>query len=183
MANPGARDILETLQAEYEIKKILYRYCHANDRGDYDMMQSCFHPDAFDDHGLGTGRVSIAEFVQFTKTNALERQGRKMHFLGNVLIEVRGEIAAAESYFVAFVNQLERERRGGGFYALAGRYLDRFERRQGEWRIAFRRVVYDWSHQWEAGPTWEGRLLTFGTRDESDPGFALFGELSQLLTE
>ena len=63
------------------------------------------------------------------------------HRICNVLIEVDGDVGRCESYLVA-VTRLRHQGREFD-WVLAGRYVDRFERRLGEWRIAQRTVVYD----------------------------------------
>ena len=54
------------------------------------------------------------------------------------------------------------------------RYVDRFERRDGDWRIAHRVVVTD-SARTDAVAPWQGTSpissLTRGTRDHTDPVF------------
>lgn len=69
--------------------------------------------------------------------------GRAMHFLGNVLIEVEGNIAFAESYVLAF----RTFSRDGQPYnrTRALRFVDRFERRDGQWRISERVAVDEWN--------------------------------------
>jgi hypothetical protein len=63
--------------------------------------------------------------------------------VGNVLVEVEGDVAYAESYFISYLG-LERD--GAPWTrARGGRYVDRFERRGGAWRIALRVMVDDWS--------------------------------------
>jgi hypothetical protein len=58
------------------------------------------------------------------------------------LIEVDGDVARSESYLVAY-HRVEHD--GREFDSLLGaRYVDRFERRSGEWRIAQRSVIVDW---------------------------------------
>ena len=57
----------------------------------------------------------------------------------------------------------------------AGRYVDRFERRDGEWRIARRTVVHDWSRQLPTAPESLGLPLAGfaqGRRDRTDPVYA-----------
>jgi hypothetical protein len=78
------------------------------------------------------------------------------HVIGNILIKLDGLTAAVESYFYGIqrgkVKGVVRDT------VASGRYLDRFERRQGEWRIKERIVVTDWfreypdSADWTAGP-------------------------------
>lgn len=66
-----------------------------------------------------------------------------MHLLGLPMISLAGDTAEVETYAVAF------HRRRGGAGTLEDdvwgvRYLDRFERRHGEWRIARRTMIRDW---------------------------------------
>jgi hypothetical protein len=53
---------------------------------------------------------------------------------------------------------------------LGGRYVDRFERRDGEWRIAARITVHDWSRIDPVTENFEhaGRFRQ-GTRSTDDP--------------
>ena len=48
---PRVRELLDAEQ----IRDVILRYCHAADRGDWDLARSCYHPDALDDHGIFSG--------------------------------------------------------------------------------------------------------------------------------
>ena len=66
------------------------------------------------------------------------------------------------------VNQPDGKTIGAG----GGRYLDRLERRDGEWRFALRRLLMDWSFQvprdgW-LGEDWDKAC---GARDHSDASY------------
>jgi len=61
--------------------------------------------------------------------------------LGDSNIELDGEVARCETY-VTVVVRIPQET-GALDWTHAGRYVDRFERRNAEWRIAYRTVVYD----------------------------------------
>ena len=70
---------------------------------------------------------------------ALATMDQTHHLLGNILIHIVGDNADVESY----VHALHRVQRPGGEpydVVIAGRYVDRMQRRDGEWRI-FRRIV------------------------------------------
>ena len=153
------------LLAENEIRKVLLRYCRGVDRLDRDLVRACFHEDAVDSHGNFEGDVdSLLDWMW----GVLTKFDTTMHFVGNMLIEVEGELARAETYGVAFHRgEPEKPHRNliNGF-----RYVDRFERRDGAWRIARRTVVTDWTRvdvpeQW--WPTPEGILC--GKRGPDDP--------------
>ena len=58
---------------------------------------------------------------------------------------------------------------------VGGRYLDRFEKRDGEWRIARRRYVLDWSRNGASTAQWDGpmygNLKRHGARRPDDPSY------------
>jgi len=64
-------------------------------------------------------------------------------------------------------------------FMMAGRYLDRFERRAGEWRIFERQVVLDWSDNWPSTEVSDqGMFETLrprGSYGRSDPFYEFFG--------
>lgn len=74
-------------------------------------------------------------------SNSPPSKTTSMHNICNVLIEVGGDIARCESYVTVIV-RIPQDGRAVD-WTHAGRYVDRFERRDGEWRIAYRTVVYD----------------------------------------
>ena len=47
-------DVLLFLQ---QIADVIYRYARGIDRLDFDLVRSCYHPDAYDDHGSFKGSV------------------------------------------------------------------------------------------------------------------------------
>ena len=93
------------------------------------------------------------------------------------MIELRGTEAAVESYFSAW------QRQPGPDGALvevhmAGRYVDRFEKRDDEWRVADRIVVFDWVEERPAPTTSEaerfGHRQPIGANCPNDPVYGLF---------
>jgi hypothetical protein len=118
----------------------MFRYCRGIDRGDADLTASVYQPGALDRHGPYCGPAGAPFATQFIPK--LERAQGLQHLLGNMLIELAGEAARVETYFVATYREKENVERVGW---VAGRYLDRFERRDGTWLIAKRTVVHDWS--------------------------------------
>lgn len=138
-------DKLSQLVARAEIEDCLCRYARGVDRRDWPAVRACFHEDAVDRHGEFHGTAD--EFVDWVR-NRHAAVPFAMHFLGNSLIDFRDEnTAAVETYFIAFQRR-ERTAADGSVEGtdadVFGRYVDRFERRDGGvWRIARRSVVYD----------------------------------------
>lgn len=128
---------IETLIARQEIHDALMRYCIGIDRADLQLVLSAFHEDALDNHG-GFDEVAVE---RFTRTVVEGASMWTSHNTGNILIQVDGTTASAVSYLTAW----HRFAIDGQEYdwVIAGRYVDRFEKRNGEWRIAHRTVVYD----------------------------------------
>src|SRR5207245_5846534 len=85
---------------QQEIHDALMRYCRGVDRGDAELIASSFHADAVSD--LGTGPVS-AHASAARIVEGLNKMGTSMHFIGNVLIEVEGDVAYAEAYFISYL--------------------------------------------------------------------------------
>jgi hypothetical protein len=102
------------------------------------------------------------------------------HTLGNVLIELNGEFAGVESQFIACIRC--RHNDGEVDWLMGGRYVDRFERRDGVWRIADRTVVYDWSRVDPVEPSPAGfTAATYldraehGARTKADYSYSVLG--------
>ena len=168
--DPRIEQRLIQLLDERDISDVLHRYCRGADRCDRELMASCFHDDAIDDHGnwIRSGR-QVPEHVV---TAILPGSARAMHFLGNLRIEVEGDTAFTESYLLAF-RAFERD---GRAYTRtrALRFVDRLTRRNGEWRIAERVAVDDWNRIDEVDePMPEGAHFRYSAKDRSDPVYAM----------
>jgi hypothetical protein len=132
-------DIQALLDRE-NIREVIQRSCRALDRADLELFRSCYHEDAWDDHGYYKGPVA-----NFTPSAIARAPHVKnvMHNITTVLIDLQGDRAWTEAYYVAYLRTsqdgVEKD------ITFGGRYVDRFERRNGEWKIAHRLTVYDWS--------------------------------------
>jgi SnoaL-like domain len=136
---PEARDPeIQRLLDRQAISDCLLRYARGIDRHDSELARSAFHDDALDRHGQFVG--SPAELVDWGNSTHADVWVAHQHFLVNQTVEIDGDVAHAETY-VLFV---QRRKSGDTVDFGGGRYVDRFERRDGEWRIAARVVVIDW---------------------------------------
>jgi len=144
MTEMSDEEFLAQLKAEREITKTLLRYARGSDRKDFELMGSAYHPGAIDHHGPCNG--SIENFVEWCHGHH-EKYDTMMHMLGHPLIEWQGDIAFTETYCLIF-QKLKPEATYAGEVSIdvfiACRYVDKFECRNGEWKIAERNVVYDW---------------------------------------
>jgi hypothetical protein len=156
------------------IRDCLYRYSRGIDRCDMEMLRSAYWPDAIDDH---TGfRGDREEFIAWAYPR-LRSMEQNVHMIGNILIRLDGDKAAVESYLWS-VSVVGGETRRAVF--VCGRYLDKFERRNDEWRIAGRLVVHDWFRdhavpgEWEIGP-FDMKGLERGTIQPNDKSYNWLG--------
>jgi hypothetical protein len=132
------------------------------------LLDPAFHDDAEDDHGNFRGSKQDA-LAALRKSAANPDVTASVHHIGNILIDLRGDEAFVESYFMAS----QRRAEGGKLWTRmrVGRYLDRFEKRDNVWRVASRKVIDDWSRLDEVVQTAQevGPANNHGTRGIDDP--------------
>jgi hypothetical protein len=131
---------VEELLAKQEIQELSGTYMRGLDRLDPALLRSVFHDDAETDYGFFQGGPDA--FVAMAM-GALRDHAANHHMLGQVNVRLEGELAFGEVYFQAF-HRIAREGRDVDLF-ISGRYVDRYERRGGIWKIAFRAEVNDWA--------------------------------------
>lgn len=167
-AAPLAPDLLAKINvvvAEHEIRKLLLTCCRGIDRGDANMVMACFHEDARVDYGYFAGPASILV--------ASAPRNPSTHYLANCLVDVVDRTATSESYILAC--QVVDPDGVPHTRVRSARYLDRFERRDGEWRIVSRVLIDDWSRLDPIGAVLEEVGQHRGTRSSDDPSYFLIG--------
>jgi len=146
--------------AKVEIQDLLACYCRAINRCDESLLRSVFHRDATVCYGPFNGPAS--EFCSDV-FGSIRSFDSTLHSIGNNLIEMKGDLAFGETYFVAFMI------RGSGADAIditvGGRYLDSYVWSDGRWWIRTRLVSIDWSR--EVPPTGQDRNLLQGTAPQT----------------
>ncbi|MCU1398141.1 MAG: nuclear transport factor 2 family protein [Acidimicrobiales bacterium] len=163
---------VERLIAESDIRDVCLRYCRGIDRRQFDLVRSCYHPDALDEHGdfLGT----VEEFVAHAE-RSLQRFESTVHFLGNILVEVddSGALARSECYAVASHRLAATSEKPARDHVVGLRYIDDFERRDGTWRIADRVCAFEWTRTDPVTPGWSFTdAFRLGRTDGEDVVFA-----------
>jgi ketosteroid isomerase-like protein len=142
---------LQDLLDKDAIRDVIMRYTRGIDRFDLDLARSVFHPDSIEMHGPFEGRShDWIDMFDPSEFQEIERH----HCLGQSIIELRGDVAFCETY-VVLARGLPRDGQEPNLVLIHARYVDRFERRDGEWKIAHRNAVIDYaSHLTTAD--WEG---------------------------
>jgi ketosteroid isomerase-like protein len=185
---------LQELIDRKRVYDVLTRYCRALDRCDVDLMRSVYWDDARDDHGVFNGGAQ--EFAEFIIREIQEWFEVTMHAIMNVHMELKGDVACTESYLFAYHRVRGDRRKVGeifgskylaGFdwskvdgvphvFLYGGRYVDRLEKRNREWKIAHRQVVMDWNHNEISTAIWdEGIFKTLTLRGQRGGGDPVFG--------
>ena len=143
---------LDILLVKQEISDAMMRYCRGIDRHDEDLIRSVYHEDAYDDHGFGGGAPAWDMAKAYGQPSSVYKAAQ--HFIGNLLVEVDGETAASETYFIA-LQRFEHDEMDYDF-VIAGRYLDRWERRDEVFKISRRTLVWDWMRTDPVRTPWPG---------------------------
>jgi len=154
------------LAARRDIADACQRYMRGQDRLLPDVQLTAFHDDAYVDCGLYAG--SAAGFVDFAQ-GFLRDLKASQHLIGQQQIEVHGDTADGEVYFMAWHRIVEQGEEKDLF--VCGRYVDRYERRDGEWRISKRHELIDWARTDATSDDFmkaNAHLLRLGGRGEGD---------------
>lgn len=129
---------LETLLERQAILDCQTRFSRGMDRFDRDLFLSAFHRDA---------TIAAGEFVGgpealYDWAAQLHEQGQVAthHNLLNHTCDIDGATAHTETYYL-FVGR----NRDDSNWIAGGRYIDRMEKRDGEWKIVMRSNAIEWS--------------------------------------
>jgi hypothetical protein len=128
------------LAARRDIYDAICNYMRGQDRLLPEVQRHAFHDDAFVDCGMYAG--SADGFVNFAQ-GFLAAVKYSQHLIGQVHIQVEGNIAHGEVYFIAQHRVVEAGVEKD--LIMAGRYIDRYEDRGEGWKIAKRRELIDWA--------------------------------------
>ncbi len=165
---------LDEALSKVAIHELAMTYCRGVDRADKALLASIFSEDSTVISGVvnGTGAEfaeTICEFVQGNLDFCF-------HSVANEWIEVSGDEAVGEHYIIAMVSA------GGTDTMTGGRYIDRYVRTDGTWKIKERTFVVDWdrsdpsTHQDDG--FYEG-LEQHGRWGREDPVYALWSSLDR----
>lgn len=165
----AARDVMiQQLLDKEAIREVLWQYCRAIDRLDADLLRSVYWPDAYDDHmGMEFTGENVGELLTKAMRDTMDIT---THGITTVNIALDGNFAGSESYSTSVHRHTVNGEQKTMFTIT--RYIDRFERRAGEWRIIHRVVLVDLTghlgHE-------HFDVKTKGRRDRSDPSYVVLG--------
>jgi hypothetical protein len=88
------------------------------------------------------GRLEgVGEIIERTR-KALQLLDASQHLIGSITVTVDCDVASSLAYFQA--QHVRQDTPGGGLYAIAGTYDDRWVRTPDGWRIESRTQTYTW---------------------------------------
>ncbi len=137
------------LAARAAIADVLALYCHAIDRGRWTLLDQLFHDEAT--YSFGPIDGSWREFVAIARS-MIDPLIVTHHQLGQTTYLIDGSRASTETYMTS-THRIPADAAPGGAFpgrgeiyeaVIAGRYVDQFECRDGEWRITRREGIIDW---------------------------------------
>ncbi|MET0251361.1 MAG: nuclear transport factor 2 family protein [Novosphingobium sp.] len=172
---------IEVLLDREAIRDCLARLARGEDRRNADAISASFWPDARTDYGVFEG--SFDEYLAWVVPGA-DAITNTQHVLGQSVIEIAGDEAWVETQVISYhrVDMGEGERDT----CIGGRYLDRFARRNGEWRIVQRTMLYDWFEDWGQAIDWSQGVMGlpfsaehFSGRVRNDYSERFFGRLAR----
>lgn len=160
---------MQEVQDRQAIFDCIKRNSRGNDRFDVDLVTSSYHDDGV--HELGEKEISGRQYGEHANNAHGRLFDATLHNVTMHACEIKGDVAHAESYSLGVF--LDKGAETGRI--LAGRYIDRLEKRDGEWKIALRRATVEVAIEGKAtlpnGVPLPGSRFLRGNRDASDPSY------------
>lgn len=133
--------LLQEMLDEYQLRTLVHAYCRAVDRGQLESLRNLYHLDAEDSHGAFS-EGSADDFIgQLAAARPYLRS--MQHHVTTVNFAIDGEVAEGEIYTIATHTLIAGDRDVD--VVVGGRYLDKYEKRDGSWKFTERATVTDWA--------------------------------------
>jgi hypothetical protein len=120
-----------------EIQELMVRYARAIDTQDYDLLDTCFVPDAHVDYTASGGTKGPYPEVRAWLEKALAPFATMMHMVGNTTLELDGDKANSRTYVI---NPMGFPNPDGTLhmFTVGAHYVDKLVRTGEGWRLAER---------------------------------------------
>ena len=160
---------VQYLTDRQDILDCLVSTSRGNDRFDKDLIVGGYHEGGI--HELGSKQISGADYGDHANSAHANIAATNLHTVAMHSCDIDGDTAHTESYVIGLFADPD----GQGARILAGRYIDRLERRDGRWGIVLRRctveVVMEGKTVLPNGQGILGSGYLKGSRDRSDPSY------------
>src|SRR5580698_922850 len=151
---------LQRLLDREAIRDAITRFVRGLDRHDDELAASAYHAEF-----LGTP----AELIPWANGLHAADWVTHHHHLTTQTIEIDGDVAHAETYCIGAFRRRDED----VVDIAGGRYIDRLERREGEWRIVAREALIEWACAADANASrFSFGLSDAGRWDRGDPSYA-----------
>ena len=154
----------------HEIHQVLLRYARGLDRLDNALARSCYWDDAIEDHGHFVGTPD--DFIPWADGTTLAFESTQ-HAVMNHFCDLQGDEAFCETYY--HFSGVTAE---GPNFMSTGRYIDHFQKRNGEWRIANRVCIIEAQYELDdyvlsrlAPPAYTAEEPCQASRDRNDVSY------------
>lgn len=167
---------VQALLDKQAIYEVIMRYARGCDRLDLKTLSGVYWENAEDDSGTRRKGATIKEFLEFR--TLMDEQFKfisQQHHISNTLIDLRGDVAKGESSFIYHApfstanDDME--------LLMGGRYVDKLENRDDEWRISKRVRLANWNNTSLSQSNWSGSLtrsMQRGMKYPDDKFYSLY---------
>ena len=161
------RCTLKSLQDRQDILDCIVREARGRDRQDSEMITGCYWEDGGDEHGPSV--IPASEYAAWANAGHAAFFCATSHNITNHSCEIDGDTAYCETYVVGFLLSKNQQ----NCKIAPGRYIDKMERRNGEWRIKNRRTIVDMACEGDARWLHSGAMKGFlkGLWSREDPSY------------
>lgn len=160
------RSRVQHLEDRAAILDCIAAHARGCDRHDVSLLTSIYHDDGIDEHGKM--KIPGPEYAAWANGVHGATSQAHMHHITTHTCAIDGDEAHAESYVL--VTLLAND--GKSATIMCGRYIDRLERRDGEWKLAVRRATVELAFTADASllqsEFFRSQRFVKGTRDRSD---------------
>ncbi|MGY4652585.1 nuclear transport factor 2 family protein [Mycobacterium sp. URHB0021] len=173
---------LQNMLDEFHLRTLVHAYCRAVDRGDLAQLRNLYHHDAVDTHG-GFSAGSADDFLnQLAVSRPYIRS--MLHHITAVNFAVSGYTSEGEIYTIATHTVVTGD--GEVDVVVGGRYLDKYEKRNGAWKFVDRAIVTDCAYVNDPSTLDLSHSITRdtprGALDANDPSYRFFSLLNSQQT-
>jgi hypothetical protein len=157
-------DTIRLLKDRQDILDVIHRECRGRDRQDEAIIASAWWPDGIDEHGPVI--TPAPDYPARANAGHARFFSATMHHITTHTCEIDGDNAHAETYVIGTMLSPDKQE----MKIAPGRYFDRLEKRQGEWRLLYRRCTVEMSMDgaadWVNGPMCKGFLRSVWSSED-----------------
>lgn len=167
---PDAAEFEELKRTVTELKDrqaildVIHRESRGRDRQDVDLIAACWWPEGIDEHGPII--MPAPDYPERANSGHARFFSATMHNITTHTCEIDGHTAHSETYVVGTMLSPDKQ----SMKIAPGRYFDRLEKRNSEWRILYRRCTVemsmDGSAEWVNGVMCKGFLRSVWSKED-----------------